>query len=513
MSVSVNRDPAVKGLSAYYTPATLADTLAQWLVRTGDERVLEPSVGEGALVDAAWRQAQRVRKYPSLRFTVCDINPLVIETIGPRLGTSSEARAIDFLQLDPASTGLFDGVLTNPPFTRNHHLEPQRRAILRKRFGTVGAAGLWVHFLFHAVEFLRQGGRLAAVIPASALFSDYGRAGLRRLSERFAQIEIREIVDRPLWVNGADERGALLLADGFGQGSSDLPTPTRWSAEGMPAGLLPIFNGAYDRLANQCVALGTIATLSIGAVTGCNSVFLLDEPQRLGLKIKRSDVLPIVSRARQIKGLTVDNARLLALARKGEKTWLLAPARLGEKGSGIRRQLAKVSPRRRTSTVWFTKRTPWWDVDAGTPSDAIFTYMNDWGPRLVLADAGVRCTNTLHCVRFVGGSTIAQRQTASLSLLTTFGQLAAERIGRSYGGGLLKFELKDARGFPILPVQEGVQAAFALADSALVAGDVAEATRIADEALLAPLSADWETIVGQLREEIHARRELRRGRA
>lgn len=505
-------DSTVKCLGAYYTPATLADMLAQWIVRNGSERILEPSVGEGALMDAALRHAHRVYDDPHVHFTVCDINPVVIETVRPRLTNQSEARAVDFLQLDPASTGLFDAVLANPPFTRNHEIEAKRRLLLRKRFDTLGAAGLWVHFLLHSMAFLRPGGRLAAVVPASALFSDYGRECLERVSNRFTGVELREIVDRPLWTNGADERGALLLADGFDLGSSHLPEPRRWTAQGMPAPHLPLSSDAYGQLAAQSTLLGSIASLSIGAVTGHNRVFLLDERQREAQGISCDDLRPIVSRARQIPGLTIDKAKLLNLAQKGEKTWLLAPSELGEKGSGIRRQLAKISARFRSSTLWFQKRDPWWKVDYGTPSDAIFTYMNDRGPRLVLAAEGVGCTNTLHCVRFQQHVDENQRLAASLTLVSTFGQLAAERLGRVYGGGVLKFELKDARKFPILLSQRNLRAAFAKADGYLVNGDIAEATKIADESLLAPLlESDFNKSVKLLREEIDARRTLRRG--
>jgi adenine-specific DNA-methyltransferase len=511
MSVSVSSD-AVKSLSAYYTPATLADMLAQWLIRTGEERILEPSVGEGALIDAARRQAQRIQENPRLRFTVCDINPAVIEMIGPVLELSSEAKVIDFLQLDPMTTGLFDGILANPPFTRNHNLDTQRRSALRKRFDTVGAAGLWVHFLLHSLEFIQLGGRLAFILPASALFSDYGLAGLKRVSERFASVEVRKIIDRPPWVNGAEERGALLLADGFDQGSSLLPEPSYWSAQVGAAVAVPISSVDYDELARQCFSLGSIASLSIGAVTGCNSIFLIDEEQRRELKIRKSDLKPIVSRARHIPGLAVSRKELLRIARDGEKTWLLAPKQLGEKGNGIRRQLAKISKRRRVSTLWFKKRTPWWKIDLGASCDAIFTYMNDRGPRLVLATADVRCTNTLHCVRFFDSVSTNQRLAAALSVVSTFGQLAAERLGRSYGGGLLKFELKDAREFPILPARQDLRSTFAKANRALSAGDLVGATRIADEALLRPfLGAQWKTAIKKIRSEMDARRELRRG--
>lgn len=506
-----NRDVDAKRLSAFYTPASLADMLTDWLIQTGSERILEPSAGEGALIDAAVRSAERLSNLSDLRFTACDINPEVIDTLACRLGDRSEARAIDFLQLDPASTGLFDAVLANPPFTRNHDLETQRRAILREKFDATGAAGLWVHFLIHAVEFLRPGGRLAFVIPASALFSDYGRAVLERTATRFAAVEIREIVDRPIWVNGADERGALLLAEGFALGTSTSPEPKRWSATGRPAKNLPL-SAAYNRLSAVSASLDTFATLSIGAVTGCNKVFLLSEDERRALAIEKADVTLIVSRARQIPGISIDNERLCRLAKAGEKTWLLTPRTLAKKGTGVRRRLAQISARRRIDTLWFSKRTPWWKVDAEKPSDAIFTYMNDRGPRLVLAVGAVRCTNTLHSVRFHKSTSRNQQLAASLTLISTFGQLAAERLGRIYGGGLLKFELKDARSFPVLPVQAGLEQAFYAANMALSEGDLRAAEQIANEALLAPLlGAGWQSVIGELRAEIDARRELRRG--
>jgi hypothetical protein len=115
-------------------------------------------------------------------------------------------------------------------------------------------------------------------------------------------------------------------------------------------------------------------------------------------------------------------------------------------------------------------------------------------------------------VRFYEDTTRDEQVAASLTLITTFGQLAAERLGRIYGGGLLKFELKDARSFPMLPPQPNLQQAFEAADQALAEGDQAAAERIANELLLAPLlGAEWQTIVAELRAEIDARRELRRG--
>ena len=118
----------------------------------------------------------------SLRFLTCDLDPEAIAAVSQKLPAGSETRAIDFLQLEVGSTGRFQGIIANPPFTRNHALSATRRKVLRNRFNISGAAGLWVYFLVHALDFLAPGGRLAAIIPASALFNNYGRDVLTRLA-------------------------------------------------------------------------------------------------------------------------------------------------------------------------------------------------------------------------------------------------------------------------------------------------------------------------------------------
>jgi adenine-specific DNA-methyltransferase len=500
-------------LGAFYTPPGLAHMLAEWLIRTGCERILEPSVGEGALVDAAFQRSRALTGISNIRVLACDINPDVIETITSRFAAESEcdARTIDFLQLDPASTGLFTGVLTNPPFIRNHSIDARERASLRQRFAPTGAAGLWVHFLLHGLNFLAPGGRLAAVIPASGLFSDYGLAALDRMCRRFARVEVRQIVDKPQWGNAADERGALLLADGFGQGTCALPRGTLWSVKGHKVDEIAGADAIFDQLMRHTTPLGSLATLSIGAVTGCNRIFLMTEEDRRTMGINRADVRPVVSRARHLRGLSIDATSLFEQASAGEKTWLLTPQSIDAKGQGVRRQLARIPAKQRRFTHWFAKRKPWWKVSVPN-CDAIFTYMNDRGPRLVLASDEVGCTNTLHCVRFASDVSPQARMAASLTFLSTFGQLAAERIGRSYGGGVLKFELKDARRLPTIPPKSAVEDCFAKADQALRQGDHVGAIKLADEMLVAPLlGRNWRSQVAAMNGELNCRRRIRWG--
>jgi hypothetical protein len=269
---------------------------------------------------------------------------------------------------------------------------------------------------------------------------------------------------------------------------------------------------AFEEILQAATSLGEIASLSIGAVTGCNPVFLLTDADREKYAIPEEDLQLVVTRARQLSTLTIDGAALRALDRDRDRIWLLAPNSIVERQSGARRRLAEISRKRRKETLWFSKRSPWWRVDAGSAPDAIFTYMNDTGPRLALVQGDLRCTNTLHSVRFKSSINDLQKKASALSMISTFGQLAAERIGRVYGGGLLKFELMDARRLPILTRGTDLDAAFGRATQAMQDGDPNRAGTIADEALLKPVSGDlWRKQVEEMGAELAQLRSVRRG--
>lgn len=442
----------IKALGSYYTPEGLANTVAEWVVRSGNERVLEPSVGGGALASAAVRRARQINPRAShFSLVCCDVSDVAIAALPP-MDCPVELHISDFLKLSPSEVGLVDAIAMNPPFTRNHALPADIRGRLRAEFGIAGAAGLWVYFLLHGMRFLQRGGRMAAIVPASITFSNYGRAVLERLCKSFSSVELRRMVDTPAWVTKAEERGALLLADGHGCGQAPFPDPTSWLASGERTA--DIFAGnplPYRQALLAATALDEIATLAIGAVTGHNRIFLLSEPERVSEQIDINAVRPIVSRARHVPGLLISPTGLREMADNGEKTWLLAPANIDERRTGIRARLARVNRAQRKGTVWLNKRDPWWDVEVPDRCDAIFTYMNHGAPRLVLADGRIACTNTLHNVRFKKSTRRPVQIAAALTMVTTFGQLSAELRGRVYGGGVLKFELQDARRLPVLP--------------------------------------------------------------
>jgi len=422
-----------KRLGAFYTPDSTASSLARWAIRTGEEAILEPSVGGGALLKAAIARARELAPFGDhARPFACDINISALEALRNELGETVEFHSGDFFSLDPEGCRKFDVVIGNPPFTRNHSIELDMRANLRKRFRISGAAGIWVYFLAHSMNFLTQGGRIASVAPGSSLFTQYGDAFVRRMCKSFRTVHIYELAERPIWTGGAQERGAVILAEGYLQGESKDYKKGTWPprvglaiAQDQPLSEVP----AYCDINSASRPLRDVASISIGAVTGCNSVFLLTEQERTALGVSLEDVTLTVSRARHVEGLTIGRGDLVDLARSGQKTWLLTPRSLERRGSPTRKRLAQITKHQRRSICWMNKRRPWWRIETGPNCDGIFTYMNQRGPRLALAKEKIVCTNTLHRVVFHTLISEADKVAAALTFISTFGQMAERKSG------------------------------------------------------------------------------------
>jgi hypothetical protein len=113
----------------------------------------------------------------------------------------------------------FDAVIGNPPYISYRHITNQT-AILRAlasdteltlpKFSGKSDAYLW--FIVHATRFLKQGGRLAFVVSAGMIFSDYGIPLIRFLGRHY---RIRAIIDSIVerWFAEADTNTVLLLLE------------------------------------------------------------------------------------------------------------------------------------------------------------------------------------------------------------------------------------------------------------------------------------------------------------
>ncbi|MBF4333571.1 SAM-dependent methyltransferase, partial [Vibrio anguillarum] len=131
----------------------------------------------------------------------------------------------DFIQVNSSEflTNEFNVVLGNPPYVSMHNMTNEQRKscdkVLRNSpfsAKTMGRnASLWAFFLLHSLAFLKEGGRVAWVLPSSLLHADYAEKLLEVHQKHFKQIKILKLAERFFKEEGAKETSIILLAEGF----------------------------------------------------------------------------------------------------------------------------------------------------------------------------------------------------------------------------------------------------------------------------------------------------------
>lgn len=144
---------AVSAYQLFQTPEDLAARLLALLDLKPGQSLLEPSAGLGRLVRAAGQ-------YGPGKITAVEIATQCAGELFRMDGLTLLQR--DFLTVTPEETGLFDACAMNPPF----HLRSDIRHIL------------------HALQFLRPGGRVAAL----CLDTHHREQSLRALSSTWEKI-------------------------------------------------------------------------------------------------------------------------------------------------------------------------------------------------------------------------------------------------------------------------------------------------------------------------------------
>src|SRR5437868_15231024 len=115
-------ESAQKLRGGFYTDADIAAFLARWVAVVRPQRVVEPSCGDGAFVEALQKRASTRLKM----IVACEIKPEEAAKARGRTGTAEvEVNDGDFLRwflFHAGQVEAFDATLGNPPFIRYQYL-------------------------------------------------------------------------------------------------------------------------------------------------------------------------------------------------------------------------------------------------------------------------------------------------------------------------------------------------------------------------------------------------------
>ena len=191
----------------YYTSSVVAAWLCSWAIQSSNDRVLEPSCGDGAFLEAAARRYAELRaRNMTIAKNLTGIEIISTEAARARknlialLGPCAHdvVKTNDFFSWwQETEEPAFDAVIGNPPFIRYQTFPEPHRSKAMAIMAQLGLSpnrltNIWVPFVVAAVASLRPGGRLALVLPAELLQVTYAAQLRTFLTDRFARIDIAD---------------------------------------------------------------------------------------------------------------------------------------------------------------------------------------------------------------------------------------------------------------------------------------------------------------------------------
>ena len=447
-------------LGQTYTPHPIIEAMLRWASDHGTPaRVVDPGAGSGRYLLAAGR------RFPEAELHGSDVDPLATLMLRANLaaaGLAGRARIHlgDYRALAlPEAEGptLFIG---NPPYVRHHQIAPEWKAwLLRtaRRHGLHASAlaGLHVHFFLATAEYGRRGDFGAFITSSEWLDVNYGALVRRLLLDELGGQSLHVLAPEAQPFSDATTTGAITcfrigdtvpamkvrrvesvsdlgrLAKGRSVSRQRLTETNRWS----------VLTRVTPALPEGHVELGELCRVHRGTVTGANAVWVRrdahpDLPERV--------LFPSITRARELFGAGARLGSLDALRRVVD-----LPVDLDVFDAAERRQIDRFLREARARGVpegyIASNRRAWWSVGLRAAAPILATYMARRPPAFVRNDAGARHINIAHGLypREEMTDAVLDRLADHLRAAVTLAQ------GRTYAGGLVKFEPREMERIPV----------------------------------------------------------------
>jgi adenine-specific DNA-methyltransferase len=449
--------PSRKEAGAYYTPEGVATTLLRWALRGEDDRVIDPSCGDGQFI-VGHRNSVGIEQDAAAAKRAIERAPWALVHEG------------DFFSWASNTTERFDCAAGNPPFIRYQSFNGDARAAALRLCEKAGAkfsglASSWAPFLVAAATLLQPGGRMAFVVPAEIGHAPYSAPLIEYLASHFAVLHVVAIRDKVF--PSLSEDCWLLYTEGFGQRTEEIrfsalpsfrsmPAPpskfsrvplaawrTTWGRR-LRAFLLPqtardLYGEVVEHAATR--RFGELANIGIGYVSGANDFFHLRPSDAARLRIPKQLLHSTVRNGRALPYQRLTSATVSKWHRDDDQVLLLRLPKKGQVPASVARYLDSESGHIARKAYKCRVRDPWYSVPDVQVPDFFLSYMSGLEANLVRNEAECTCTNSVHSVRVREGVNVSTLLDVWASPLV---KLSTELEGHPLGGGMLKLEPREA---------------------------------------------------------------------
>lgn len=531
----------------YYTPSVIADFLSKWGINPATKSVLEPSCGDGSLIESA------INRFKSLNIDESQIEEYItgVELIDEEAYKAEERtrrlglkRGViinsDFFHYAKENQNKkYDVIIGNPPFIRYQNFPEEHRNLAIEMMHTLGLkpnklTNIWVPFLVISASLLNENGKLAMVIPAELFQVKYAAETRIFLSEFFDRITI--VTFKKLVFDGIQQEVVLLLCDKKVNHDKGIRVIECEKIEDLDKIDFVAINGsnvkAIDhstekwtkyfldeeeilllrrlRTDQRIIACKELFDTEVGLVTGRNEFFMMKEEQVRAWGLEEYTI-PVVSKSNQLKGITFSERDFHdnSLAQKATHLFLPPDADFDDLPE-VCQEYIKYGESLGFNGGYKTRiRKRWYITPSRWVPDAFALRQVGDYPKIILNETEASSTDTIHRVRFKEN---VDKKLAAISFMNSLSYAFSEVTGRSYGGGVLTFEPSETAEIQI-PKFHNLTIDFDEIDTLIRKREITKVLDIVDQALLIEHHGFSREEVNQMRgiwEKLSQRRNNRR---
>lgn len=477
-------------LGQFATPSPLAEDMVRYAATLlpEDESIafLEPALGTGAFFSALTRvfPKKQIRRAKGFE-------------IDPHYGrpakelwkdTLLDVELADFTEANPHAQPPFDLLITNPPYSRHHHLsradKERFRAQAARLTGTIlsGLSGLYVYFIYLAHAWLRGGGIGGWLIPSDFMYVNYGKQLRDYLLDKVTLLHVHQFDPEDVQFDNALVSSTVLWLKKeisppnhevlFTYGGS-LLEPTQFQrVDTTTLRKLSKWHRLFARHATPrdgvAVRLGDLFTIKRGLATGANKFFIMTPEEATERELPNEFLTPILPSPRYLPD-DIIKTDIDGLPAIGHKLFLLN-CRLPEREvkanyPSLWRYLQEGVTSGISERYLCSKRSPWYLQEEREPAPLLCSYMGRSAEgkatpfRFILNHSQAIAPNVY--LNLYPKPHVKRALTLNPDLISTVWEalraISVEALlsnGRTYGGGLHKLEPNELMNAPIYGLSE-----------------------------------------------------------
>lgn len=446
-----------KKYAQFFTPEFIADFMASWLLEGKMQEdhidILEPAFGLGIFsrVILGLNANVHVDGY--------DIDHVIFQFATQNFKSSADKITLkNENYLTSAWDRKYDGIICNPPYLKFHDYDNASLVPLANdKLGTHlnGFTNIYSLFLLKSISQLKEGGRLAYIIPSEFLNSDYGVEVKRMLKESGTLRHVIIVDFTQCAFDDALTTACVLLCEKSPQSEKvsfanisnvkdiasfqkdcvsyrvcDLDPTIKWKQ---------YYEVTETSKYSHLVPFSTFAKVSRGIATGANNYFTFKASKKDLYSLPEESFRPCICHAVDVPKLvfTKDDFEKLSLA---DKTVYLFNGCAIESNKKVDEYIQLGVENHINQRHLTANRKPWYALENRKPSPIWVSVFNRNGLRFVRNKALAYNLTTFHCVY-----NISEIDTDILFayLITDMAKEIFLDNSRQYGNGLVKFEPND----------------------------------------------------------------------